>query len=232
MISLGSRPRSLAAPLVPALAAIALSLLPAAAVASVSSEEREGAQILQRFDGGGRNCSALSSTDFERIGEYVMGRMAGSTSAHEAMNETMARMMGERAEEQMHVALGQRFTGCGAGRMPAAYGSMMGAMGMMGGGTGGPGGTGGTMGGGTSGTSGMIGGVAQSSDDGWGAGPTVMAILMGLLLILAIAALLIWRPGRPRPEGSPLEALRARYARGEIDTDEYERRRSALGGVA
>jgi len=132
------------------------------------------------------------------------------------MNETMARMMGERAEEQMHVALGQRFTECGAGRMPTAYGSMMGAMGMMGGGTGG-----------------MTGGAALASDDDdWGAGAIVMTVLMGLLLILAIAGLLFWKPGRERPEGSPLEALRTRYARGDIDTDEYERRRSALGGVA
>jgi len=35
-------------------------------------------------------------------------------------------------------------------------------------------------------------------------------------------------PG-PRP-GDPLEILRQRYARGEIDDDEYERRRKTLSG--
>ena len=33
----------------------------------------------------------------------------------------------------------------------------------------------------------------------------------------------------PRPD-DPLEILRSRYARGEIDDDEFERRRRALGG--
>jgi putative membrane protein len=37
-----------------------------------------------------------------------------------------------------------------------------------------------------------------------------------------------WGPG-PRPD-DPLEILRQRYARGEIDDEEYERRRRTLSG--
>jgi putative membrane protein len=36
-------------------------------------------------------------------------------------------------------------------------------------------------------------------------------------------------PAPPRPD-DPLEILRQRYARGEIDDDEYNRRRTTLGG--
>jgi putative membrane protein len=37
--------------------------------------------------------------------------------------------------------------------------------------------------------------------------------------------------GAPAGPGDPLEILRARYARGEIDDEEYERRRRTLTGA-
>ena len=39
-----------------------------------------------------------------------------------------------------------------------------------------------------------------------------------------------WSPPDARPD-DPLEILRQRYARGEIDDEEYERRRKTLGGA-
>jgi putative membrane protein len=66
--------------------------------------------------------------------------------------------------------------------------------------------------------------------------------LMVLFWGLVIAALVLgirWliradQRGRPQPPGprpdDPLEILRQRYARGEIDDEEYERRRRVLGG--
>lgn len=63
---------------------------------------------------------------------------------------------------------------------------------------------------------------------------------MGLIMILfwvAIIALVVWgirtfaRPGTAEPTPSrarPLDILETRYARGEIDDEEFERRRKML----
>ncbi len=71
----------------------------------------------------------------------------------------------------------------------------------------------------------------------------VAVLIMVLFWALVIAALILgirWLiradqrgrvppPSAPRPD-DPLEILRQRYARGEIDDEEYERRRKTLGG--
>lgn len=210
------------------LVALLLALAPAPAPASTASEQREGQGLLRSIESGRSSCSDLATADFERIGEYVMGRMAGSTSAHEQMNELMRSMMGARSEEQMHVFMGKRFSDCGAGTIPSGFGGMMGMMGMMGGDSGsgaqGPG------------FGSMMGSVGYNSDrdgDGWSGAAIVMTVLMGVLLALAVGALLFWRPwsgASGRSPRSPLALLDARYARGDIGAEEYERRRQALGG--
>ena len=103
----------------------------------------------------------------------------------------------------------------GAGMMGATYGS---GSGMMGTGSGG-----GMMGFG-------YGSPSNSSD--WSSGDTVMVVLMGVLIALAILALVAWRPWRREGGDTALEMLRARFARGDIDQDEYDRLRQALGGAA
>lgn len=61
-----------------------------------------------------------------------MGQMLGSS--HESMNTMMGRMMGQEGEEQMHVVMGKRLSGCqsdtqipqgGVGFMPMMW--MMGS---------------------------------------------------------------------------------------------------------
>jgi hypothetical protein len=219
-----------------AVLALASALAPAAATAaSVRAEEQQGASLLRQFEAGGQSCRSLSTDQFERIGEYVMGRMLGSTSLHEAMNEQMAQTMGKRGEERMHVFMGQRFTGCARGRVPAGFGSMMGMMGsfMAGGG-------GGIRGGGAGGSGGMMGSngngfgssnTRASADDGWSGADTVMVTLMGLLIALVAGGLAVTRPWRRSSGQTPLEILQARYARGELEHEEYERRQKALGGL-
>jgi uncharacterized membrane protein len=191
------------------------------AFASIASEEQQGAQILRAVDSSQRSCGSLSNTDFEHVGDYVMGRMLGSTQAHEQMDSLMQRMMGQSATDRMHVVMGRRFSRCGDGSTPGGFGGMMGVMGMMGGSS--YGGSGSMMGGfRTSGGSG--------DGDDFGTAGWVMVALMVVLIGLGVAAFALWRPGR-RPSGTaPLDVLGARYARGEIEKDEYEQRRSALLG--
>lgn len=68
----------------------------------------------------------------------------------------------------------------------------------------------------------------SGGNSGWGSGDTVMVILMGLLVAIAITALAALLSRRPQASATPLETLGARYARGEIDEPEYNRRRGAL----
>jgi hypothetical protein len=206
---------------------LAIAVWPGSAFGSIASEERQGQQVLDAVNRGSRSCSELSRDEFEVVGDYVMGRMVGSTQAHEQMDALMDRMMGARANQQMHVAMGERFTRCGRGSVPSSFGSMMGAMGMMGGYA---------AGGTAAGSGGMMGNPftsTQSSDgdNDFGTAGWVMVAMMALLLVIAGVAVWLLRPSRRGSSASPLDILQARYARGEIDAEEYDRGRRALGGM-
>ena len=63
-------------------------------------------------------------------------------------------------------------------------------------------------------------------------GPVVMSIVAVALLaaVAVVTALLVRRPAGSGPEhDAAIAVLRQRFARGEIDQDEYDRRREALG---
>jgi len=68
----------------------------------------------------------------------------------------------------------------------------------------------------------------------WGAGGLVMMLMMLLFWGLVIAGLVVglrWfiGQGRPTVRDEALEILRQRYARGEIDKQEFDARRRDLG---
>lgn len=68
----------------------------------------------------------------------------------------------------------------------------------------------------------------------WGAGGLVMMLMMLVFWALFIAALVLavrWLVGQRGGEGrdEALEILRQRYARGEIDKQEFETRKRDLG---
>lgn len=71
------------------------------------------------------------------------------------------------------------------------------------------------------------------TDSGWGFGMGLgMWIFWILLIVIIIALVKVFAgsgsgPTAPSHE-SPLEILKARYARGEIDEEEFERRRKEL----
>ena len=222
-------------------ATLALLGVGAAPGSASAGAERQGAQLLQRFQAGEQKCQQLSRDQSESIGEYVMGRMLGSTARHDAMDRQIRNTSGASGEAQVHVFMGQRFTGCSTDAAPAAFGSMIGMMGSysgannggMGSGSGANGGMGyGRNGANGSGT-GMVGGSGSrtGSDNGWSSTSTVLIILLAALAtaLAAIAARRPWR--RPTPK-TPGELLSDRYARGDIDTADYEQRRHALEGLA
>jgi hypothetical protein len=107
-------------------AALAITATPA--LASVADEQQAGRALAQQVQSGKRPCDSLSAEDLDHIGEFVMGRMIGSTAAHEAMNARVTAVMGASAESRMHQVLGARFVGCttNAGSGANAYGPMMG----------------------------------------------------------------------------------------------------------
>ncbi|EHN09397.1 hypothetical protein PAI11_37310 [Patulibacter medicamentivorans] len=207
---------------------VVLAALAVAPRASAATEAQQGAQLLARVQDGRATCSSLTTDDFDRIGEYVMERMLGSAASHEAMNRQMRAMMGSAGEQRAHVYMGRRFAGCATGRAPAGLGA---AIGMMGVGMMGASGDGsrGTMMGGSYGPGRMWG--HRAGGDGWDGRGTAMAIFMGLLVLIAVVAVVLWRPWRPRSAATPLEILQQRFARGELDQEEFEQRRSLLDGT-
>jgi putative membrane protein len=69
---------------------------------------------------------------------------------------------------------------------------------------------------------------------GWGMGfGMVFMLLFWVLVILGIAALIRWLMVQPSPsrgsrDKSPLEIVQERYARGEINREEYEQKKQDL----
>jgi hypothetical protein len=112
-------------------AAFVLALVLAGpASASVSTEQQEGAQILSTIHAGKLKGTSLASSQYEHVGEYLMGQALGSTASHERMNSLMDQMMGSTAVDQMHVYLGERYLGKTA-QIPGRYAPMYGLIGMM-----------------------------------------------------------------------------------------------------
>ena len=73
-------------------------------------EEAEGKAVWEKLQAKTLNCKDLSDDNFGTLGEYFMGQTTGAS--HVGMNNMMIQMMGEKGEEQMHVAMGKRLSGC------------------------------------------------------------------------------------------------------------------------
>ena len=196
-----------------------MALVPASLVYAdlddhTAQEEAAGAVIWQQMQAEELACVGLSDNNFASLGEYFMGQMLGG--AHDAMNTHMIQMMGEDGEKQVHVVMGQRMSGCDVdaefpmGTMPMMTNMMGGgASGMMGGGS--------MMGG--SGIGGFMDGSFMGGSMGW----------FWILLLASIIGGTVWavRAGRSENQ-SPLDILKTRYAKGEIDEKEYEKSKKAL----
>lgn len=172
-----------------------------------ASEEAKGRVIQERLLNKQVNCESLSDEDFAGLGEFYMGQMTGTS--HEQMNQMMEQMMGQEGEEQMHIVMGKRLSGCdttaqvppqGTGFMPMMW--MMGPWGMM-------------------------GGWSGFSIFGW-----LSMILFWILLIVGLVVLIRYlsQPSRgAEKEKTALDILKERYAKGEIDKNEFEAKKKDLG---
>src|SRR4030067_2358832 len=167
-------------------------------------EEVEGKEIWEKLQAKQLECNNLTDEQYGSLGEYFMGQSIGNTQRHALMNQMMANMMGEEGEEQMHVAMGKRLSGCepnaqvpsgGVGFMPMMW----------------------TVGGGGNP---MMGGWNGFGILGW-----LPMLLFWILLILSVVALFRYLCVSTRSrdkEKSPLDILKESYVKGEIDKKEFE----------
>mgnify|MGYP001565850282 CR=1 FL=1 len=193
-----------------------------ATIQSQQQEEQEGKIFLDELKNQTIICSQLKDVDFEKIGEYFMGQSIGDTSRHIAMNEMMKGMMGEQGEEQAHIVMGKRLSGCDtSASFPVGSGGWMPMMNMMWGGWLSPFGS-------NNSTNNMMNfGFGSFGGFGW-----IFMVLWWVLIIAGIVALIKWLTsqshGNHREEKSSLEILKERYAKGEIDKKEFEEKKKDL----
>jgi len=182
-------------------------------------EEAEGKIVWEKLQAQELNCEDLSADDFGVLGEYYMGQMLGDS--HEAMNEMMTRMHGEEGEEQIHVVMGKRLSGCDTEAVATTgSGGSVSMMNMMWGGWSSPLGN--------NSTNNMMNfGFMPFSGFGW-----IFMILFWVLVIVGIVSLVKWLANQNRSEGRDgkfaLEILKERYAKGEIDKEEFEEKKKDL----
>jgi len=201
-------------------------------------EEAEGKTVWEKLQAKELVCRDLSDDNFGTLGEYFMGQMMDDS--HEAMNNMMIQVHGEDGEEQIHIVMGKRFSGCDtSAAFPSISGGWMPMMNMMWGGWSSPFGS--------NSTNNMMNPVRNGASNGVNFGFTpfsgfgwiFMFVFWGLI-IWAIIALIRGGFGRGRMCGhnsgddahrkdkSPLEILKERYAKGEIDKKEFEDKKKDL----
>ena len=192
-------------------------------------EEAEGKAVWEKLQAKEITCKDLSDDNFGTLGEYFMGQMMGN--AHEAMNNMMVRMMGEKGEEQAHIVMGKRLSGCDASAaFPSQGVGFMPMMSMMWGGWSSPSGLNNQLN-----NSMMNFGFTPFGGFGW----IFMVVFWGLI-IWAVVALVRggfrnshmcghnYSDGARGKEKSPLEILKERYAKGEVDKKEFEEKKKDL----
>jgi len=182
-----------------------------------ASEEVEGKEIWEKLQAKQLECKNLTDRNFEVLGEYFMGQSIGNTQRHALMNQMMASMMGEQGEEQMHIVMGKRLSGCDPNaQVPQNGWGFMPMMWMTGGG-GNP----------------MMGYGGWGNMMGWGGFGIfgwIFMIIFWVLIILGVIALTRYlvRSGQEKGNRTPLDVLKERYAQGEINKKEFEEMKKDL----
>lgn len=172
------------------------------------------------------DCELVTDGQLEELGEALMNFMHPDLKEHELMDDMMG---GEGSESlrAMHIMMGTRYLGCDYGTWSGGIFPMMG-----------PGWGRGMMGGYYSAD--RKGGYGTMMD-GWGYGPMhdggigglgwLWNIVIFVIIILGVVALVRWLayPHHYKSEDrSPLDILKERYAKGEIDKQEFEEKKRDL----
>ena len=192
-----------------------------AVIEHTNREEQEGKELWDKLQTKEVACADLNDEQYGVLGEYFMGQMAGES--HAAMNAMMIQAHGEDGEEQIHIVMGKRLSGCDtSAAFPAISGGWMPMMNMMWGGWSSP------FGSNNSTNNNMMNfGFGPFGGFGW-----IFMIFWWVLIIAGIVALIKWlmnqSHGTHNHEKSALEILQERYAKGEIDKKEFEERKKNL----
>jgi putative membrane protein len=191
-------------------------------VAHTLREEKEGKELWDKFQAKEVACENLNDEQFGVLGEYFMGTMTGES--HPAMNAMLMQMHGEEGEEQMHIIMGKRLSGCDtSASLAAEWSGGMPMMNMMWGGW----------------SSGFNNNLTNNNMMNFGFGTMggfgfIFMILWWVLIIAGIVALIKWLVGQSSSTGgsherTPLEILKERYAIGDINKQEFEEKKKDLG---
>ncbi|HQU09101.1 MAG TPA: SHOCT domain-containing protein, partial [Opitutales bacterium] len=184
--------------------------------------------ILGKLQSNQTSCSNLTDDDFDKLGDYYMGQMMGTS--HSTMDALMAQRIGEDNDRLMHIALGKRLSGCDvSAAFPVQGAGFLPMMGMMGGLA--------TSYGGYQPNYSMMGNFGYPngySMMGYGGFPSGWAGILWMVLIIVGAVLFIrWAIGQSRTRSgnkgkTALSILENRYAKGEIDRKEFEEKKKDL----
>src|SRR3989344_3227567 len=79
-------------------------------VEHTTREEQEGKALWDKLQAKEVACESLNDEQYGVLGEYFMGQMSGES--HAAMNAMMIQAHGEEGEEQIHIVMGKRLSGC------------------------------------------------------------------------------------------------------------------------
>src|SRR3989344_6580605 len=195
-------------------------------VEHTNREEQEGKELWDKFQAKEVACADLNDDQFGVLGEYFMGQMMGDS--HAAMNAMMIQMQGEDGEEQIHIVMGKRLSECDTSAVASGWNGWMPVMNMMSGG----------LPASQVGRSSPFGNDSTNNMMNFGSGPMggfgwVFMVLWWVLMIAGIIALIRWltsQSGEPRGRGKTAhEILDERYAKGEIDKEEFEEKKTDLG---
>lgn len=176
-------------------------------------EEQEGKALWDKFQGKEIVCADLNDEQFGVLGEYFMGQILGNS--HAAMNAMMIQAHGEDGEEQIHIVMGKRLSGCNtSAAFPVTSGGWMPMMNMMWGGWSSPFGI--------NSTNNMM-----NFGFGW-----MFMILWWVLVIIGIVAIIKWLTSQSHNahnyEKSARDILKERYVNGKIDKKEFEEKKKDL----
>ncbi|MDE2038166.1 MAG: hypothetical protein KGI69_03030 [Patescibacteria group bacterium] len=148
----------------------------AAGSTTMDAAEAAGQALAQKLRAGTIGCPTLTQADYQSLGEYSMTLMMGS--GHDAMDSYIVSRYGQAYDDSMHVAMGERFSGCGSASAFAGstgFGPMMGGEHANG--------------------YGMMSGWGNGYGAPYGWDETILAAITGALAVIGLFALIGWAVG-------------------------------------